>query len=257
MARMEMNDGSLLPLFDSCTHAEPKKGEIWKLGEHRLMCGDSMSEEDVRALMGGQKAERLFTDPPYGMSYQSNHVDKKNQFHAIENDDKFLDFLPVAKKYIDGFVFVCTTWKVLDRWLPIFKKNYELTNMIVWNKGGQTGGLGDLKKTFRNTYELILTSNCGHEIKGKRIESVWNCFSDNPSEYIHPTQKPVGLARLAIEECTDEGDKVLDLFGGSGSTLIACEETGRKCMMMELSDEYCKKIIWRWEEYTGGKAERI
>ena len=143
---------------------EPKSklGDIYQLGNHRLMCGDSTSKEDVTQLMDGVKADMVFTDPPYGYEYQSNMRTKTEKFDVIENDDKKLDFMPIIKKFNNGFVFVCTTWKVLKEWLEIFTKYYTLSNMIIWNKGG--GGIGDLRHTFSTDYEIILCSNNGKEL---------------------------------------------------------------------------------------------
>ena len=236
---------------------EPKAklGDIYQLGNHRLMCGDSTSEEDVAKLMNGVKADMVFTDPPYGYEYQSNMRTKTEKFDVIENDDKKLDFMPIVKKFNNGFVFVCTTWKVLKEWLEIFTKYYDLSNMIIWDKGG--GGIGDLKHTFSTDYEIILCSNNNQEITGKRIGSVWNISKDNANDYVHATQKPVEVSATAIQNTTNENDNVLDLFGGSGSTLIACEQLNRKCYMMELDPHYVDVIIQRWENFTGEKAVKI
>ena len=233
---------------------EPKAkvGDIYQLGNHKLMCGDSTREEDVAKLMNGVKADMVFTDPPYGYEYQSNMRTKSQKFDVIENDDKKLDFMPIVKKFNNGFVFVCTTWKVLKEWLEIFTKYYDLTNMIIWNKGG--GGIGDLKRTFSTDYEIILCSNNEKEITGKRIGSVWNISKDNANDYVHATQKPVELSATAIKNTTNENDNILDLFGGSGSTLMACEQLNRKCYMMELDPHYIDVIIQRWENFTGEKA---
>lgn len=233
---------------------EPKAklGDIYQLGNHRLMCGDSTSEEDVNKLMNGVKADMVFTDPPYGYKYQSNMRTKTDKFDVLINDDKILDFMKPLKQVADGFVFICTTWKVLDKWLPLFNKYYDLSNMIIWNKGG--GGIGDLKHTFSTDYEIILCSNNGNEITGKRIGSVWSIQKDNANDYIHATQKPVELSATSILNTTNENDVVLDLFGGSGSTLIACEQLNRKCYMMELDPHYIDVIIERWENFTGEKA---
>ena len=236
---------------------EPKAklGDIYQLGNHRLMCGDSTSEEDVSKLMNGVKADMVFTDPPYGYEYQSNMRTKTEKFDVIENDDKKLDFMPIVKRFNNGFVFVCTTWKVLKEWLEIFTKYYNLSNMIIWNKGG--GGIGDLKHTFSTDYEIILCSNNDKEITGKRIGSVWNISKDNANDYVHATQKPVEVSATAIRNTTNENDNILDLFGGSGSTLIACEQLNRKCYMMELDPHYIDVIIQRWENFTGEKAVKI
>ena len=229
-----------------------KLGDIWQLGRHRLMCGDSTDKATVEMLMDGKKADMVFTDPPYGYKYQSNMREKSKKFDVLENDDKILDFFPNIRLVCNGFVFICTIWKVLDKWIPMFKKYHDLTNMIIWDKGG--GGIGDLKHTFLTDYEVILCSNNGREIKGKRIGSVWSIPKDSANEYAHPTQKPVKLSEFAIRNTTERGETVLDLFGGSGSTLIACEQLDRKCCMMELDPRYCDVIIKRWEQFTGKKA---
>ena len=236
---------------------EPKAkvGDIYQLGNHKLMCGDSTREEDVAKLMNGVKADMVFTDPPYGYEYQSNMRTKSQKFDVIENDDKKLDFMPIVKKFNNGFVFVCTTWKVLKEWLEIFTKYYDLTNMIIWNKGG--GGIGDLKRTFSTDYEIILCSNNEKEITGKRIGSVWNISKDNANDYVHATQKPVELSATAIKNTTNENDNILDLFGGSGSTLMACEQTNRNCFMIEYEPSYIDVIIQRWENFTGEKAVKL
>ena len=243
--------------FDPDAHYETKvkRGEVWLLGNHRLMCGDSTSAEDVARLMNGERADLCFTDPPYGMKY-TRHIPKDEQrFDMLKNDDTILDFFPCVQQFSDGFVFVCTTFKVLNQWLPLFCKYLDLSNMIIWYKGG--GGLGDLRTTFAVDYEVILVSSRKHEIFGKRIGSVWECGRDNGSDYDHPTQKPVALSGMAIDHTTKDGGIVLDLFGGSGSTLIACEQLNRKCRMMELDPHYCTVIIARWEKLTGQKAVKL
>lgn len=232
-----------------------KRGEIYQLGRHRLMCGDSTSMKDVDELMDGNNAAMCFTDPPYGINYQSGWRQKTEKFEVLENDDTILDFMPCVQKYVDGFVFICTTWRVLGEWIPNFKKYFKMTNMIIWNKGG--GGMGDLEKTFSTDYEIILAANQGEKIRGERIGSVWNINGDFASNYVHPTQKPVMLMSKAIEHTTQYGDNVLDLFGGSGSTLIACEQTNRNCYMMELDPHYVDVIIERWENFTGQNAKLL
>lgn len=230
------------------------RGDVWILGSHRLMCGDSTSADDVARLMNGEKAQMCFTDPPYGVSFQSNMRTKTEKFDVLQNDDTILDFLPHAKKYTDGFIFICTTWRVLDKWIPLFDRYLTMSNMIIWDKGG--GGMGDLSGTFLTDYEIMLVANQGSKIRGRRIGSVWSIGKDSPSDYIHPTQKPVALAGQAITSTSDRGDIVLDLFGGSGSTLIACQQLDRICYMMEYDTHYADVIIDRWEKFTGMKAEK-
>ena len=230
-----------------------KRGDIYLLGKHRLMCGDSTIKEDVEKLMDGKKADMVFTDPPYGYEYRSNKRTKSKKFDVLLNDDKTLDFIPVIKGRCNGFVFICTTWKVLNKWLLLFSKYFDLSNMIIWDKGG--GGIGDLEHTFATDYEIILCSNNGAKITGERIGCVWRTQRDNGNSYIHPAQKPVKLSAIAIENTTNTNNIVLDLFGGSGSTLIACEQLNRICYMMELDERYCDVIVKRWEEFTGKKAQ--
>lgn len=232
-----------------------QKGDVWQLGRHRLMCGDSTDADSVARLMDGTKADMVFTDPPYGYSYESNMRTKSEKFGVIYNDDKILDFFPNLHEIANGFVMVCTTWKVLDKWLPLFSKYFAMTNMIIWDKGG--GFIGDLKHTFGTDYEIILCSNNGCELTGKRIGSVWSIGKNNANDYKHPTQKPVELPATAIEHTTDTGQLVLDLFGGSGSTLIACEQLERTCYMMELDPHYCDIIIERWQNLTGETARKV
>lgn len=227
-------------------------GDIWVLGNHRLMCGDSTSIDAVDKLMDGRKADMVFTDPPYGVSYQSNHREKTEKFSVILNDDRILDIAPVIEAASDGWVFVWTSWKVVDKWIDLFEGFGYPSNMIVWHKPG--GGIGDLKKTFCSDYEIALVWHRGAELTGKRIGSVWTINKDGASTYVHPTQKPVALAEEALDKTTRMSAKVLDLFGGSGSTLIACEKTGRNNYSMELDPKYCDVIITRWQEFTGKKA---
>lgn len=237
---------------------EPKTklGDIYKLGNHRLMCGDSTSIDSVEKLMNGEKADMVFTDPPYGVSYQSNWRVASNKFDVIKNDETFLsEWINVLPAVSNGWVFVWTRWKVIGKWLEITAPIGQMTNMIIWDKGG--GGIGDLEKTFSTDYEIALVFNRGAKITGKRIGSVWGVGKDGATEYVHPTQKPVELCQTALENCTEIKSQVLDLFGGSGSTLIACEKTNRNCFMMELDPHYCDVIVARWEKFTGKKAELL
>lgn len=227
-------------------------GDIWVMGEHRLMCGDSLSTVDMDLLMEGRVADMVFTDPPYGVSYQSNMRTKSEKFDVLENDDTLLDIAPTLEIYSTGWMFVWTTWKVLNKWIGQMGAFGYPSNMVVWSKGG--GGIGDLKKTFSTDYEMALVFNRGAELCGKRIGSVWSIGKDKAIDYKHPTQKPVSLAEEAIDKTTRNGQMVLDIFGGSGSTLIACAKSGRICRSMELSPNYCDVIVERWQNYTGQKA---
>lgn len=233
---------------------EPKTklGDIYQLGNHRLMCGDSTSIDAVEKLMDGQKADMVFTDPPYGVEYQSNMRTKSQKFDVLANDDQFLDIAPIVEAFSIGWVFVWTSWKVQTKWIDMLSGFGYPTNIVIWHKPG--GGIGDLKRTFSSDYEVALVWHRGAELCGKRIGSVWTVNKDSASKYVHPTQKPVALAEEALDKTTRSNAKVLDLFGGSGSTMIACEKLGRQARLMELDPKYCDVIVKRWEDFTGKKA---
>jgi DNA modification methylase len=232
------------------TEPQSQVGDLYELGEHRVLCGDSTKIEDVERLMNGRKADMVFTDPPYGVSYQSNMRTKSEKFDVIENDETILtDWIAPAASYSTGWVFVWTTWRVVDQWLPLMHGFGPVTNMVVWYKGG--GGIGDLRRTFSTDYEIALVCNRDAELKGKRIGSVWKLQKDHASSYVHPTQKPVELGVEAITKTTDGDALVLDMFLGSGSTLIAAQKTGRICYGMELDPKYVDVIVQRYVEYTG------
>lgn len=230
-------------------------GDVYALGTHRLMCGSAESAHEVEDLMAGNTASMVFTDPPYGVSFQSNMRTASEKFDVLKNDDTVLTgWIPNAAQHSSGFMFVWTSWKVMDRWIEALRPVGFPTNVVVWDKGG---GIGDLEGTFVTDYEIALVYNRGAKITGKRIGSVWEIGKDSSGSYVHPTQKPIALASQAIRSVTREGESVLDLFGGSGSTLIACEQLGRTCYMMELDPRYCDVIVKRWEQLTGSKAEKI
>ena len=229
-----------------------KLGDVWLCGNHRVMCGDSTSIDAVDKLMNGNKADMVFTDPPYGVSYQSNMRTKSDKFDVIKNDDVILDIVPIINIFSNGWVFIWTTWKVLDKWIENTKALGFPSNMVIWFKGG--GGIGDLKKTFNTDYETALVWHRGAELCGKRIGSVWKVGKDGSIEYLHPTQKPVALAGEALDKTTKQNNLILDLFGGSGSTLIACEKTNRINYSMELDEKYCDVIVKRWQDFTGKQA---
>ena len=219
-------------------------GDLFEIGEHRLLCGDSTDSDSVAKLMDGEKADMVFTDPPYGVSYQSNMRTKSAKFDVLKNDDIFItEWINNLPIYSRGFVFVWTSWKVIKEWIEFLQPLGEMTNMIIWNKGG--GGLGDLKGTFSSDFEVALVYNRDAEIKGKRLGSVWSVGKDGSSTYLHPTQKPVELAAMAIENILDKNKIVLDLFLGSGSTMVAAHQLKRKCYGMELDPKYCQVIIDR------------
>ena len=223
-----------------------KPGDIWILGKHRLMCGDSTSVDAVDRLMNGDKADMVFTDPPYNIDYQG----VKDKRGKIKNDKmpdtEFVDFLSQSLMGCE-VMYVCCSWHYAhlfrEAMINIARKPKA---MIVWNK---VNPAQHLDKYFKQ-HEIIFYYGDygGHKtIRG----DVWTLKRQKNT--VHPTMKPVELIEMAMTDNTSK-HIVYDGFGGSGSTLIACEKTGRSCRMMELDPKYCDVIVKRWEEFTGKKA---
>ena len=233
-----------------------KLGEIWQLGRHRIACGDSTDEGNVQKLLGDKMPGMVWSDPPYGINYMSNMRTKSRKFEVIRNDDQiFSSFLPAVKSLTQGWVLVCTTWKVLEYWLQETRQLGEMNNLIVWDKGG--GGMGDLAHSLLTDYELVMAFNRGETIKGRRAGSVWSINKDNPSDYVHPTQKPVPLLVMAFECFTEANTLIFDPFLGSAPSIIAAQKMpGKRTVYgFELSPDYCEVIIRRWEDFSGGVAQ--
>jgi len=229
-------------------------GDLFRLGNHLLLCGDSMKKESYERLMGNEVADMCFTDPPYGVSYVSNMRGEK--FDTIKNDHTILDFFKFVKEYNKGFFFCFCSVPSLQPMLSAFSNYFKLQNMIVWDK--KENSMGDLKSSFGTNYELALVANENKKnLTLKRCGSIWCISRGSVKGYLHPTQKPVALAEFAIRRCTQNRELVLDMFGGSGTTLLACENTGRRCRMIELDEHYCDVIIHRWEALTNQKAELV
>ena len=251
----------------------PETGEIIEYEEneifsHRLMCGDSTSEEDVAKLMDGNKADIVFTDPPYLMGFTGNvHADGSKSFNAkygaIKNDkmsredgDRFiLNIFTNIKKFNKGAYYVCFYRLGLDY---IFRALDSLNNqykaLIIWNKGNHTLSNSD----YMSKYEPIVYGWFNdHLFYGDRSNfDIWDIPRTQKND-LHPTMKPIALCSKAIKNSSKNEDIVLDLFGGSGSTLIACEQLNRKCYMVELDPKYVDVIIDRWEKFTGEKAIKL
>lgn len=246
-----------------------KLGDAYILGRHRLLCGDSTNAAQVDRLVKGAKPNLVFTDPPYGVSYEQGKFTgkaPKKKFEAIANDEK---------RGNDLYLFLRDVWKaaltvvndtcVFYSWSPpllpgaeilksLIDSGIHVQSQIVWDKKRLVLGRAD----YQWRHEICWYGYRGkhHFWCGDRDQtSVWEQKRD--SVYDHPTQKPVELAERAVLNSTEAGGQVLDLFGGSGSTMIACEKTQRRCFTMELDPHYCDVIVARWEKYTGLKAKHI
>ena len=241
-----------------------RTGDLWILGNHRLLCGDSTVLSDVERLMGGQLADMAFTDPPYNVDYGNSAKDKmRGKDRRILNDalgdgfyqflyDACLNLLVVTK----GACYVCMSSSELHTlqkaWIDAGGK---WSTFIIWAKNTFTLGRSD----YQRQYEPILygwKQGVDHFWCGDRDQSdIWNYNKPRVND-LHPTMKPVELVERAIKNSSKSLDIVLDLFGGSGTTLIACEKTGRQARLIELDPKFADVIVKRWEEYTGQQAVR-
>ena len=245
-------------------------GDIWIMGNHRLMCGDSTSVDAVESLVDGQKADMVFTDPPYGMSYGGGRAKGddvkfkrgggiKAHGEIIGDDLRGDELLQMVRDALtaamlskkDGAsAYICFTWRTYSEFEAALRTaGLDVKACIVWDK--KSIGLG--YSNYRPQHEFIFY--CDGQWYGEKNESdVWYMSRGATGEYVHPTQKPVELVERAVKNSSKSGDIILDIFGGSGTTVIACEKSGRHARLMELDPKYCDVIIRRWQDYTGEDA---
>jgi DNA modification methylase len=239
-----------------------KPGDLWVLGNHRLLCGDATVLADVERVLGGQLADMCFTDSPYNVDYANSPKDKlRGKHRPILNDnlgsdfeaflyDASLNVLSVTK----GAVYWCMSSSELHTLQRAFgAAGGKWSTFVIWAKSTFTLGRAD----YQRQYEPILygwKDGADHYWCGARDQGdVW--FFDKPMRNdLHPTMKPVALVERAIRNSSKSRDIVLDPFGGSGSTLIACDKTGRQARLLELDPKYCDVIVRRWQDWAGGTA---
>jgi DNA modification methylase len=259
--------------------AVTQAGDVWELGRHRLVCGDARSTSDMALLMRNEQADLVFTDPPYNVPIDG-HVCRAGEVRHREfamasgemSSAQFTTFLTdslgtMARVMRDGAIaFVCMDWRHMGELLEAGDAVFtELKNLIIWNK--TNGGMGAF---YRSKHELIFafkagtaphTNSFGLGETGRYRTNVWDyagisSLSATRAEDLamHPTVKPVAMIADAIKDCSRRGEIILDAFGGSGSTLIAAEKTGRVGRLIEYDPLYCDTIIHRWEQLTGKRA---
>ena len=243
-------------------HPVSQTGDLWVLGDHRVLCGSATEQTDVEALMAGQLADMAFTDPPYNVDYanpERNGKAKKDR--RIKNDNlgtEFYAFLLAAMSNLvgvcKGAIYICMSSSELDTLQKSFREaGGKWSTFIIWAKNTFTLGRSD----YQRQYEPILygwKEGSEHFWCGARDQGdVWY-FNKPARNDLHPTMKPVELVERAIRNSSKTRDIVLDLFGGSGSTLIACEKSHRSARLMELDPKYVDVIVRRWEEYSGKEA---
>lgn len=259
--------------------AVSRMGDVWILGRHKLVCGDARSSDDYARLLGNERVDMVFTDPPYNVAIDG-HVcglgSVKHREFAFASGEmseaQFTQFLEaslgaMASVMREGAIaFVCMDWRHMGELLTAGRTAFtELKNLVIWNK--TNGGMGAF---YRSKHELIFvfkqgtaphTNSFGLGETGRYRTNVWDyagissiSASRGDELAMHPTVKPVAMIADAIRDCSKRGEIILDGFGGSGSTLMAAEKTGRSARLIEYDPIYCDTIIRRWESYTGKRA---
>jgi len=230
-----------------------KRGDIWQLGEHRVMCGDSTSSDDVAKLMNGEKADMVFTDPPYNIDFKPQRGTHEKILNDSMSDNDFSIFLDevfnCSKNNLkdDTYLFVWCGWSTTGDFKKSLIKLFDVKALHIWVKNNF--GIGYYSRPKYEPFFLCLN---GKPVKPKVAPAdVWEYAKVHKT--IHSCEKPVGLIIQILDTYFLKG-LVIDLFLGSGSTLIAAEKTNRKCYGMELDEKYCDVIIERWEQFTGQKA---
>lgn len=244
-----------------------KTGDVFQLGDHRLLCGDAKDHEQIKKLISDDRISLILSDPPYGVSYVESKADlvkvKKNKKIANDHDqshDEYRNFtsdwLSTIKPYLskkNSFYIFNSDKMIFSLRDGIVDAEYRLTQLLIWIKNNVVVG----RLHYLPQHELIAYGWFGsHAFYKAKDKSILLYPKPNKSP-LHPTMKPVGLLRNLILNSSKIDDYVYDPFGGSGSTLISCEQTKRKCLMVEIDPEYCQVIIDRFQKVTGHKVERI
>lgn len=263
----ESSDADAEPQIDKAEELRAKwdvqLGQVWQLGEHRITCGDSTSAEVVARLLGDEKPHLMVTDPPYGVEYDASWRQEAGVAGAgaatgkVLNDDR-ADWTD-AWKLFDGDV--CYVWHA-DKFSPIVARSLEATKfeiraLIVWAKSQHTFGRGDYHSQHEPCWYAVRKGRAGHYNGDRTQSTLWQIDKPKKSETGHSTQKPVECMERPIRNNSKQGDLVYEPFSGSGTTIIACERTGRKCRAIELKPAYVAIAIQRWADATGKEPRKL
>ena len=259
----ETKDDDEAPAVDEDGEPDSQPGEMYELGNSILLCGDSTNPDDVARLMGGEKADMVFTDPPYGIDYSGGRtqVVQEKDYGKIMNDtlqgEDLGNLICNVFKFNKGGadVYICCSPIMQKPFLDYLEKECkELNAVIVWDK--KTAGLGYMAYRRQCEFILFIKGNPFH--KGDKTDfDLWSIARDNAQSYVHGTQKPVAVPARAITNSSKVDDLVLDFFGGSGSTLIAAEKLGRRARIMELDPKYCDVIRKRWTKWAQENGRKV
>lgn len=247
--------------------ATSQPGDLWLLGRHRLLCGDATSADDVARLMDGRKADMVFTDPPYGVNFSgAKYNPRAKAWAGIANDDRNgLDLRGFLCDVFGRMIAASAEAAPVYIWSVSMQEGYEtlkalkecdihIQSQLVWVKNTLVLGQADYQWKHDICWYGWTPGERHYWDGGRALTTVWEQSKDANASYVHPMQKPVSLARFAIKNSCRRDGSVLDLFGGSGSTLIACEQSGRDARLMEIEPKYCDVIVTRWQEYTSQAA---
>jgi DNA modification methylase len=239
-----------------------KLGDVWLLGPHRVLCGDATLAESYDALLQGERVDMIFSDLPYNVNYSNNPKDKLRGTHRpILNDNlgaQFYDFLLAALSRMvptcTGAIYITMSSSELDTLQAAFRASGgKWSTFIIWVKSSFTLGRADYQRQYEPMLYGWPEGATRHWCGDRNQSDVWQIKKPQKND-LHPTMKPIELMERAILNSSQPGNRVLDSFSGSGSTLIACEKTKRVCLSMELDPAYCDVIIKRWQEFTGKRA---
>jgi len=232
------------------------QGDLWVLGDHRLLCGDSTNKPTVDLLMNGQKADAVFTDPPYGMFLNADYSDMDSKFKGSKGGNKYKnvigdhdDFKPqLITSVLDYFKDVNEVFLWGADYYSELLPDRNSGSWVVWDKRLDESA----DKMFGSCFELCW-SKFRHKRTLARVKwaGIFGMEKEHDKKRVHPTQKPVELVEWFIESFLKKQNSIVDLYMGSGSTLIACEKSGKQCFGMELSESYCDVIIKRWQDFSG------
>ncbi|MBU6214765.1 site-specific DNA-methyltransferase [Patescibacteria group bacterium] len=247
--------------------SSPKSGIVWQLGEHRLAYGDCRDPQLLKKLIGAEKIDLICSDPPYGVSvaeskrnFRTLSKDRDIANDQLQSDDEYRQFskawlaaiLPYLAKKNSAYIFNADkmVWSLRD---AMADTGFKIAQLLVWVK--QQSVIGRLD--YAPQHELIVYGWYGtHHFHRSKDKSVL-CYPRPNKSKLHPTTKPTGLVRRLVLNSSEIGDTVFDGFLGSGTTLLACEQTKRRCFAVEVDYEYCRTAIRRWERITGQKAKRV
>ena len=250
-----------------------QRGQIWQLGDHRLMCGDSTDKGDVDRLMDGQKADMVFTDPPYNTNFDGKYNEVYTATKGVNTIDETKEWdkdfdVTITLDVVMDHTKPTTNYFIFPGWYPFWRKVFPFfhdrgedwaAKPFIWCKKFAVSNVRQTS-TANATEPCLMAYRKGHDFQAKpgteNYDYILLASNEGGRSYDHPTSKPVALCEHLITFSLDKS-LVLDPFLGSGSTLIACEKTGRRCFGMEIDPHYCSVIINRWQEYTGKTAEPV